>query len=215
VFAIALTRDPLEEWADSDDTCMVRRLVRTTEASDRFAGAGINLALLTLNDVPNLECPAIRQQEAAMDEALKDRLTSRDLWMRALFMILFVIAYSIAEILITVTVIVQFLIILFTGSANELLIRFGNNLSTYVYQIIRFETFNTEERPFPFMDWPDEPLGENRWLPDPDPGTPAEPAVEPAPEDAPDAPDAATSTATAPTDPAADADSDKPEQDRS
>ena len=113
-----------------------------------------------------------------MDEAMKDRLTSRDLWMRALFMILFVVAYAIAELLVTVTVIVQFVIILFTGSANELLIRFGNNLSTYVYQIIRFETFNTEERPFPFSDWPDEALEGNCWLREPAPA--AAPTTPPA-----------------------------------
>lgn len=116
-----------------------------------------------------------------MDEAMKDRLTSRDLWTRALFMILFVVAYAIAELLVTVTVIVQFVIILITGSANELLIRFGNNLSTYVYQIIRFETFNTEERPFPFSDWPDQALEENRWLHEPEPAAaPTAPPVEPA-----------------------------------
>jgi hypothetical protein len=36
----------------------------------------------------------------------------------------------------------------------------GQALATYTYQIIRYLTFNTEERPFPFdSDWPAGPPG--------------------------------------------------------
>lgn len=99
-----------------------------------------------------------------MDAEMKERLTSRDLWMRALYMLFFVIAYSVAEIVLTLVVIFQFLTVLFTGSANEAALRFGHNLGIYVRQILQFETFNSEDRPFPFADWPDEDPAENRWL---------------------------------------------------
>lgn len=99
-----------------------------------------------------------------MEVELKSRLTSRDLWIRALYMLFFVIAYSVAELVITLIVLFQFVSVLFTGSANTSLLKFGHNLSTYVYQVFRFLTFNTEMHPFPFSDWPDETPEGSRWV---------------------------------------------------
>ena len=64
--------------------------------------------------------------------------------------------------------VIQFFIVLFTGGANEQLLRFGNNLSAYVYRILRFQTFNTESQPFPFADWPDEAVADNPWTGEPE-----------------------------------------------
>jgi len=69
-------------------------------------------------------------------------------------MLLFVVAYGVAEILLLVTAVFQFLCRLVTGKTVERLLIFGENLSRYFYQIIRYMTFNTEEKPFPFSDWP-------------------------------------------------------------
>jgi len=96
-------------------------------------------------------------------KTLRERLTRKDIWLRALYMLVLAIAYSIAETIIVFLVFFQFLSILFVGYANAALLRFGQNLSTYVYQILRFQTFNTETRPFPFSPWPDESLSDNPW----------------------------------------------------
>lgn len=98
-----------------------------------------------------------------MDEQMKSRLTSSDVWVRGLYIILFAIAWGLSELLLAVTVLFQFLAVLVTGSANGRLLRFGQNLSRYHYQIARFVSFNTEEKPFPFSDWPDEEPGGERW----------------------------------------------------
>ena len=103
-----------------------------------------------------------------MDDGLRERLTSRHLWSRALYMVLFMVAYVVAETLLTLTVIFQFVSVLITGSANGPLLKFGLNLSTYIYQIVCFQTFNTEEKPFPFSDWPEGEPEENRWIVDAD-----------------------------------------------
>jgi hypothetical protein len=84
-------------------------------------------------------------------------------WRRTLYMILFVIGYSIAELVVGLVVVVQFVVVLFTGTANEPLLRFGNGLATWVRQVFRFLTFNTETMPFPFSDWPDESADGGRW----------------------------------------------------
>ncbi len=118
-----------------------------------------------------------------MDEEIKQRLTSRDIWVRALYMVLFGIAYSIAELVIVLLVIAQFLIIMFMGHANENLLKLGTNLSTYVYQVFQFQTFNTETRPFPFADWPNEEFGGSHWTEDETPVQPDVVADEPDPGD--------------------------------
>ena len=91
-----------------------------------------------------------------MEQEIKQRLTRRDIWVRALFMVFFLLAYSVAEAVVVLLVLFQFVTILLTGHANQNALRLGYNLSTYVFQVLQFQTFNTESRPFPFSDWPDE-----------------------------------------------------------
>ncbi|NNF96823.1 MAG: DUF4389 domain-containing protein, partial [Halobacteria archaeon] len=62
--------------------------------------------------------------------------------------------YTVAEVVITAVVIFQFLLALFTGSSNERLLKLGQSLSTYVYQILQFLTFNNNYHPYPFGAWP-------------------------------------------------------------
>ena len=101
-----------------------------------------------------------------MDEEVKERLRSRDLWLRALYMVFFAIVSVIVRTVVTLLAFVQFIAILLTGHANEPLLQLGNNLSVYAYQIIRFVTFNTEMQPFPFSAWPDEEIDDNPWMDD-------------------------------------------------
>lgn len=89
-----------------------------------------------------------------MSDDLKHHLKERKTWLRGFYMLLFVIIYSIAEILIAAVVIFQFLITLFTGRTNSRLLKLGQSLSTFVYQILLFLTFNSEYHPYPFGAWP-------------------------------------------------------------
>lgn len=84
------------------------------------------------------------------DKPWKDR----SIWMRALYMIVFGILYSVAEIVVVAVVVFQFFCVLFTGAKNAKALDFGRSLSIYIYQILRFETFDSEYLPFPFGDWP-------------------------------------------------------------
>ena len=95
-----------------------------------------------------------------MEDEIKQNLRNRATWLRALFMLLFVVIYSIAEIVIAAVVLFQVFSVLFTGGTNERLLILGQNLSTYVYQIMLFLTFNSDEHPYPFGDWPDGPPDE-------------------------------------------------------
>jgi len=87
---------------------------------------------------------------------LKENLSNTTTWGRALFMILFAIIYSVAEVVIGAVVIIQFFIVLFSGETNERLLRFGKELSRFIYQVFIYLTYNGEDKPFPFADWPSE-----------------------------------------------------------
>ncbi|CAA6813492.1 MAG: Unknown protein [uncultured Thiotrichaceae bacterium] len=74
-------------------------------------------------------------------------------WLRIFYMVLFAIAYSIAEIILTIIIIIQVILNLLTGTINERLRQFSSELSLYVYDTLRFLTYNTEDKPFPLSDW--------------------------------------------------------------
>jgi len=99
-----------------------------------------------------------------MKESTRQGLVSSDIWIRALYMVLFAIAFGIARFIIGFLVIFQFFAVLFTRRVNEPLLQFGKNLSIYISEILEFQTFNTEEHPFPFSPWPDEEPGGEQWL---------------------------------------------------
>jgi hypothetical protein len=90
-----------------------------------------------------------------MDEKIKARLTNVDTWKRGLFMVLFSIFSGVAKFIVSLTAIFQFLTLLFKGEVNQAVIPFGQNLSTYIYQITLFLTFKTNKMPFPFVAFPD------------------------------------------------------------
>jgi Domain of unknown function (DUF4389) len=95
-----------------------------------------------------------------MEDEIKQNLRKRATWLRALYMLLFTVFYGVAEIVLAAVVLFQLLSVLFTGDTNWRLLTLGQNLSTYVYQIMLFLTFNSDEHPYPFGDWPDGAPGE-------------------------------------------------------
>ena len=93
------------------------------------------------------------------DPRLGDNLKSRSTWLRLLFMVLFVALWSISRIVVLAVVVLQFFWVLITSETNQRLLTFGSSLATYSYQIIAYLTYNTDEQPFPFSDWPTGPPG--------------------------------------------------------
>lgn len=95
------------------------------------------------------------QREPRSEAPYKAHIRSRRTWLRLLYMLVLVLIYGIAEIVGGAVVIAQFLWVLLTGERNEKLRELGQSLAAYAYQIIRYLSFNTELRPFPFdREWP-------------------------------------------------------------
>lgn len=89
------------------------------------------------------------------NETLKSNLTSGEHWLRLLYMLLFAVVLYVAAIVVGLVIVVQFLFALISGKANDNLKQFGGSLSRYIFQVLRFMTYNREEKPFPFSDWPE------------------------------------------------------------
>ncbi len=92
-----------------------------------------------------------------MSDNVKENIKSHATWLRALFMLLFAFIFHLAEVVLAVVVVFQLLVVIFTGQPNARLLRFGQDLGTFIYQIVRFLTYNSEDQPFPFGDWPEAP----------------------------------------------------------
>ncbi|NKB96946.1 MAG: DUF4389 domain-containing protein [Pseudomonadales bacterium] len=101
-----------------------------------------------------------------MQDQTKANLTNESIWVRLIYMVVLGIAYAVAEAVVFVVAIFQFLAALITGQVNRPLHDFSANLAVYVLKIVQFQTFNTEEKPFPFSDWPDAEVGETPWRKD-------------------------------------------------
>ncbi len=111
---------------------------------------------------------------------MKSHLKSESTWMRLLYTALFAIIFNIAEVVVVVVFAIQFLSRLFTGRVNERLRALGQTLASYIYEIVLYVTFHSDERPYPFGPWPKGAPGAKADKPRPPrkrktpPATPAE-----------------------------------------
>ncbi|HXU92779.1 MAG TPA: DUF4389 domain-containing protein [Gallionella sp.] len=89
-----------------------------------------------------------------MNEVSQTSGGKRNIWLRGLFMLLMLLVLHVGGTVLLIAAVIQFVIALLNGAPNERLIAFGRNLSSYFRQIILFLTFDSEEIPFPFSEWP-------------------------------------------------------------
>lgn len=83
-----------------------------------------------------------------------EQLARESLLLRIFWMLIFTLAWYVAEVVLAAVVILQLGCRLVQGQPNSELLQLGDSLSQYLAQIGQFGTFNTEEKPWPFADWP-------------------------------------------------------------
>jgi hypothetical protein len=103
---------------------------------------------------PEWDSEEDEDEEQTGVSAIRRNAGRRETWVRLLFMIVLAVAYEVARVVAGVVVLFQFLWVLITGATNDHLLRLGQSLARYSYQILRYLTFNSEHRPFPFSEWP-------------------------------------------------------------
>ena len=94
-------------------------------------------------------------EEHTDTEIDRDAPWSKETWIRLLYVILFALIYSLAELVVAAVVLLQFGFKLVTGQANARLSKFSGTLNQFIYQILQYATFRSDHIPFPFGDWPD------------------------------------------------------------
>jgi hypothetical protein len=80
--------------------------------------------------------------------------TPRNIWLRALQMLLMALAWQLVGTLLFFAAILQLILALVNGAPNARLMALGRSLGRYQSQVASFVSFATEEAPFPFSDWP-------------------------------------------------------------
>lgn len=110
------------------------------------------------------ENPTVDQvevEEKGETSPLEKNIKSRATWLRLLFMLIFCALISLAAAVGGFVVVVGFLWVLFTGEINTQLQQVGQSLAGYFFEIIRYLTFNTDDKPFPFGgEWPSGTTGD-------------------------------------------------------
>ena len=94
---------------------------------------------------------------AAADPApapAKPREPLNPVWMRGLMMLILAFFFSFAGSILGVIALVQFFWTLFNKEPNPALRTFGTGLADWMRQTARFQVFATEDKPFPWAEWP-------------------------------------------------------------
>ena len=89
-----------------------------------------------------------------MSDDLKDNIKKQSTWMRGLYMLLFAFFYGLADFVLFAIIVFQFILKVLTGDTNERLRKLGQGISTYIYEILQFLSFNSDAHPYPFGTWP-------------------------------------------------------------
>jgi len=106
------------------------------------------------NDNPTVDQVDVEETD---NGKIEQNLKSRTTWLRLLFMCIYGMLAGLASMVATVVVALGFLMVLFTGEVNQELRQLGQGIASYLFQIVRYLTFNTDDKPFPFGSaWPSE-----------------------------------------------------------
>lgn len=76
----------------------------------------------------------------------------KEAWMRIVIGIISGIILGLWKIVVEVISVIHWLYVLFAGKRSKDLAEFCNSWSTQIYRYIRYMTFSTNARPFPFSD---------------------------------------------------------------
>lgn len=88
-----------------------------------------------------------------MNDPVIDPAIATNPFKRVLFMALFYVLFGVVRLMLWLVVLFQFLSHLFTGRVTRRGARYGEALSTWIHQMLRFMSYNTERMPFPFTSF--------------------------------------------------------------
>ena len=90
-----------------------------------------------------------------MDENIIKNLKSESRWLRLVFMVLFALVGFLAVNFVWVLSVIQVVHGFIKGEGNARLLHFTDGLNQFIYQVAQFLTYNSDDKPYPFSDWPE------------------------------------------------------------
>lgn len=82
-----------------------------------------------------------------------DYSQNKSIWMRGLWMIILAILFCIAETVLLTAAVIQFFWIVFAKEKNQFIIEFGKSMANWLSITARYQTGESEEKPFPWTAW--------------------------------------------------------------
>ncbi len=99
----------------------------------------------------------IKEKTGSFLTKIRDFLKARkDIAIRFLYTLLFVVVFEIIKLIIEVCVLFQYIFLFLFRKHNEPIRRFSNKVSIYGYKVMRYISLNENPRPYPFAEFPEE-----------------------------------------------------------
>ncbi len=93
-----------------------------------------------------------------MKHNVEQNIKQPSTWKRGLYILLYSICFQLSATLLFFIVFFQFMAKLITAETNDQLRKLSRSLASYVYQLILFMSFNSNDKPYPYGDWPEGEL---------------------------------------------------------
>ena len=91
-----------------------------------------------------------------MDLPVSAKFSRKQICIRLLYTLLFMVVLEILKFIIQLTVVFQYTYLLITQQYNQPVRVFANKTAVYAYRVMRYLGLNENARPFPFSDFPQE-----------------------------------------------------------
>ena len=90
-----------------------------------------------------------------MDAYEPTELRTGETWLRLMVMLVyFFMVFYVVKFLVGISMLFQFVLVVFRGSVNIRLKKFTADLNLFAYNVVQCVSWNTGQRRFPFCDWP-------------------------------------------------------------
>jgi len=93
-------------------------------------------------------------EEVIDSEEWKDNFLKQGKWIRLFWMVSFSLVYYLSMTALWLIVFFQFLFVLITDKRSENISHVSLGFRNYMVQILDYLTYHSEEKPFPFSDFP-------------------------------------------------------------
>ena len=90
-----------------------------------------------------------------MTETMRTRTRQSEIWLRLfLTLVYFGLFFYLIKFLIGVCLLFQAAMQVCTGHTNSRLLLFTGDLNRFAFHVLQYVTYTSDQRPFPFSDWP-------------------------------------------------------------